>query len=364
MTDLTAAIAACFKAPHQRAMPRPEGMFDDDGEPLARAFDPNQPRDERGRWTDTGASDGSGKIKDKKGRTYDVKHKLGVNNEHHYEVYLGDKWIGEARLSHTGEYVVDLHIDPEFRRSGIASALYDHIEQHLGHPLVPSPVHQTEEGAAFWSGRDKPGIKAIGSNKKHKTVKARWIAGSPIKTIDDLVENAPPAQREMGAAGRAIAKKHGVQFKDPGVKTKSEKGIARTAVKAKERGAAGVTDVVRSTFVIDRPSQVEEIVADLGERFAVTVEDWKVTKQGYMDRSALVRFKNGMIGEIQFMDDGMSHAKSDTGGNGHGMYVEWRALNPRSSRARALSAQMRALYGAVTDAYTSDWKAVLGKAGT
>ena len=92
-------------------------------------------------------------ITDKQGESYNVKHSLGVNSEHIYEVSKGDKYVGEARLSHTGQYVVDLGVKPEFRHKGIAASLYNHIEKQLGHPLVPSPVYQTEAGQAFWKAR-------------------------------------------------------------------------------------------------------------------------------------------------------------------------------------------------------------------
>lgn len=84
---------------------------------------------------------------------YTVKHKLGINNEHHYTVHHAGKEVGEARLSHTGKHVVDLGIDKEHRRKGLASALYNHIEKHLGYKLSPSPTYQTSVGKAFWSSR-------------------------------------------------------------------------------------------------------------------------------------------------------------------------------------------------------------------
>lgn len=87
---------------------------------------------------------------------YVVKHKLGVNNEHHYTIHKDGKEVGEARLSHTGKYVVDLSVDKNHRRKGLATALYKHIENHLGYNLTPSPTHQTPDGKAFWASRKSP----------------------------------------------------------------------------------------------------------------------------------------------------------------------------------------------------------------
>jgi ribosomal protein S18 acetylase RimI-like enzyme len=95
------------------------------------------------------ASVGSGML-----NKFKIEKTKGVNDEPIYTVKDGDKYVGEARLSHTGEYVVDLGIQPEYRRKGIASELYDHIEKDLGTKLKPSPVYQTDAGKAFWEARN------------------------------------------------------------------------------------------------------------------------------------------------------------------------------------------------------------------
>ena len=71
-----------------------------------------------------------------------------------------------------------------------------------------------------------------------------------------------------------------------------------------------------------------------------------------------------MIGEIQFTDAEMANAKSDNGGNGHGKYVERRALDPDSSRAHELREEMQTLYGKVIDGYSPEWKAAAGSGGS
>ncbi len=84
---------------------------------------------------------------------YVVKHKLGVNREHHYTIHKDGNEVGEARLSHTGKHVVDLWVHEKHRRKGLATALYNHIETHLGHKLEPSQTWQTPDGKAFWASR-------------------------------------------------------------------------------------------------------------------------------------------------------------------------------------------------------------------
>lgn len=99
---------------------------------------------------------GNGSIQGKDGRAFDVTHGLGVNGEHHYHVMDAGQEVGEARLSHTGQYVVDLGVKPGYRSNGVASALYNHIENHIGRKLSPSPVYQTPAGQKFWASRRKP----------------------------------------------------------------------------------------------------------------------------------------------------------------------------------------------------------------
>ena len=100
-----------------------------------------------------------GVIQDRHGRPYTVRHTPGDIGEHEFRVFDGDRQIGYARLASTGDHVNDVRIgdhtgDPtEHRRRGIASALYGYIEQHLGHPLVPSPTWRTPDGKAFWRSR-------------------------------------------------------------------------------------------------------------------------------------------------------------------------------------------------------------------
>jgi hypothetical protein len=98
-----------------------------------------------------------GLILDKHGQEYTVDHSRGVNNEHVFTVMDGDVRAAYVRLSHTGEYVVDLDVggrwNPEYRRRGIATAMYDYIERGLGYRLQPSPTWRTDDGKAFWASR-------------------------------------------------------------------------------------------------------------------------------------------------------------------------------------------------------------------
>jgi hypothetical protein len=120
-------------------------------------------RDEGGKWTTGGAGGGKhlpdgAKISSPCDGTYvatigePVKTKFGVTPP---------KEIARVNLSDDKSYVTSVTVDPAYRRKGVASALYDHIESELGSKLKPSPTHRTPEGNKLWESRT--GASAAGN---------------------------------------------------------------------------------------------------------------------------------------------------------------------------------------------------------
>lgn len=167
----------------------------------------DEARDEHGRWT----ADGGGVLPGHP--DYNVTHKLGVNGEHHYEVWKGREWVGEARLSHTGKHVVDLGIKKEHRRQGIAQALYDHIEQHIGHKLEPSPVYQTAEGKRFWEQRGKRAEKVAKADPTDEELLAeaqRIVDGLDLSELQAVVTHTRDIGEEvLGNSGKLAVAEFG-----------------------------------------------------------------------------------------------------------------------------------------------------------
>jgi len=72
-----------------------------------------------------------------------------------YNVYLGSSEIGYVEI-YKGDDFVDLaNISPSFRRKGVATYVYDYIENDLGVKLKPSD-RQLQSHADFWKNRLKP----------------------------------------------------------------------------------------------------------------------------------------------------------------------------------------------------------------
>ena len=82
-----------------------------------------------------------------------------------YVVGLNGKEIGRANLAKKPDgtydnYFVSVRIDPEFRRQGVASRLYDFVQADTGQPLRPSPRFQTPDAKAFWEARLADEVRA------------------------------------------------------------------------------------------------------------------------------------------------------------------------------------------------------------
>jgi len=105
---------------------------------------------------------GSASLSDSHGVTWEVRHSVRSNKEgqvrHVYAVArpgspAGVNDGGGAETSWDRPRIMSVMVRPEQRRRGIATALYRHIESHLGVWLEQN-VMTTEDGAAFWSSRN------------------------------------------------------------------------------------------------------------------------------------------------------------------------------------------------------------------
>ena len=207
----------------------------------------------------------------------------------------------------------------------------------------------------------KPGTRGRGEVEV-KARRAEWVASSSIKTIEDVIAAAPIAQRSFAEAGRRIAEELGIEFKDPGWKTSSAKGIERTEQKIAgyaPEPAARVTDTARGAFVLSHPDQADEVIQKLGRTHEVLAEPWRTTPgANYTDRALLFRDRQtGLIGEVQLTEPKMAAAKVI----GHKMYEKARVM-PKGPAQDALNAEMAALYGAVLDGYKGTvWEIVDGR---
>lgn len=208
----------------------------------------------------------------------------------------------------------------------------------------------------------KPGTRGRGRFEV-ESKRDEWVASSSIKSMEDIIAAAPIAQVNFAEAGQAIAKELGIEFKDPGPKTSSAKGIERTQQKIDQRKGvvARVTDTARGAFILTAPDQADQVIQMLGKTHEVLAEPWRTIEEtGYTDRALLFRDKQtGLIGEVQLIEPKMLAAKMDRGG--HEMYEKGRVMEKGPEKDK-LFAQMQQLYGGVLDSYKgTPWEMVDGR---
>ena len=223
----------------------------------------------------------------------------------------------------------------------------------------------------------KEGVKARGDAVEK--VRDQWVKESPIKTIEDVIRDAPEAQRVLGEVGNRIAAAHGVKFKNPTAKTQTRdektgevienpKGVARILEKIADREAAGkptpmarVTDTARGTFVLNHPDDAEKVIGELAKTHEVVDEGWRtIPDSHYTDRPLLFRDRGtGLIGEIQLTHPELLDAKDNQGG--HQLYEASRSLPKGHPDIPKYNAKMQALYGKSLDKLDDDWKIIDGR---
>lgn len=289
-------------------------------------------------------------------RSVDLSEPVDVEIKQDGKFYLGDghhRWFAAGKTGRTLQAKIEVKAKP------IKALLENGIKKYS--PDQP----RTEDGK--WTdvgggSSDRVGIVASGMQAA-KDKRAEWAAQAKNQTIEQIIVAAPANQARLAATGAEIAAATGATFKNPDVKTKNERGLSRFKEKvAQGRAPANVVDIVRGGFAASTPEQARAIVAELAKRFPTIDEGWRMNEYNYFDRAALVRFPDGMIGEVQIMEPRLASAKSDKagGGGGHAMYVTARSLPEGNPTKVALVQQMKNLYGRAYEALSPSWKAELG----
>lgn len=179
-----------------------------------------------------------------------------------------------------------------------------------------------------------------------------FFANLPNRSMDEIYAVAQKHQDALIEVSRKLAQKYGVEFKEAKIKARAT--AEEKMVRKGYDSTAQLTDIVRGGFVVDTPAKADDVVRALGERYQVFDEGWKRTREGYVDRKALVRFDDGTIGEVQFWEPNMLAAKN---AEGHRLYEEWRVSTDESKR-KELSGKMNALYSAAEAKAGPDWGSV------
>ncbi len=130
-------------------------------------------------------------IKRKNPTDHDLISKLEVKKDFppygvKYEVYLGKRRIAFADIDHGSTEISFVQVSEGYKLRGVATFLYDYIEEDLGRKLKPSEAF-IEDGEAFWKARLKR------SNPKNKKLL------NELKIERKLKHRQPPVLNEVYA---------------------------------------------------------------------------------------------------------------------------------------------------------------------
>ena len=133
-------------------------------------------------------------IKDKTGKEFTVMY-IGIQDA--YVAFDGNKVVSKVTMKEPNK-VDHVFVDPSLRRRGIASAMYDRIEQAIGQKLVPSEL-QTDDGAALWRGRNKGAVPAKPKGKLKLKINESRSLGGQLKALAH--DTRPPRKQNRFPVG-------------------------------------------------------------------------------------------------------------------------------------------------------------------
>lgn len=225
-------------------------------------------------------------------------------------------------------------IESGLNRTGVETLIYPKPENSSG------IVHFDDLVPTYSAGVKASGMAAALAQK------TEWRKVAPDK-IEAVLAAAPVHQAELAKVAEEIAKKIGIKFSNPGVK--SENRIRQKIGRGKT--PQQVNDAVRGGFDVKTPQEADAIVKELAKHFEVSDEGWGRTAVGYFDRKAMVRFPDGMIGEVQMWPPGMLETKEK---KAHQLYEEWQKASPGPTKIQLAMAQT-ALFATVAAALPQGW---------
>lgn len=159
-------------------------------------------------------------------------------------------------------------------------------------------------------------------------------------SVGAMIARAAHPQSELDAFGTGY----------PAYRSGGTKSPARIAEKVTNEGYRSVTDlkdVARGAFVVDSVEEAERFAAAIRGRFKVVQDKgWKQQADSlYLDHKLIVRFDNGVRGEIQIVPRAVWDVKQ---GTGKGLYDVARSSNDERA-IEAARGKERALYASALE---------------
>jgi hypothetical protein len=201
-------------------------------------------------------------------------------------------------------------------------------------------------------------------------------------TAKQYYKKAQAPQKKIEKIGRELEKTLGdkVAFLTPGVKLLEK--VKNKIDERKYTGAWELTDVCRCGFAVKDSKDIEAIITRLSKDLEVLDEGINFRESGYFDHVLSVRFKNGVVGEIQLWEPHVlavkegsefvekifpKHLKEYVSGikvppkekSGHSLYEKQKDVAKDSKIWLKLEEEMKELYAWVSRSANTSWKASL-----
>jgi GNAT superfamily N-acetyltransferase len=78
---------------------------------------------------------------------------LGKSGEGQYVAQINGEYAGHAHVAQGQPFLASMHVHEDHTGKGVGHALHEHIEKQIGRPLVPNPLHLSEDQQEWWKKR-------------------------------------------------------------------------------------------------------------------------------------------------------------------------------------------------------------------
>lgn len=189
--------------------------------------------------------------------------------------------------------------------------------------ILPELRRSTEPGSDVRPNRDGAGdghttlapekgtpVRLVGLNAKaRRGVELEFKSKQKGYTVKQYYDAAKGPQKEIVKIGKELSEALGdeIAFLSPGVKKLEE---MRGKIKRKGyKDASNFTDVCRCGFAVKDASNIKAIINRISKDYEILDEGLAEVTGGYFDQKILVRFDNGIVGEVQIWEPHLLAAK-------------------------------------------------------
>jgi hypothetical protein len=343
--------------------------------PSTKAYDPNEPRDDQGQWTDEGGGTqhtipakflpkNLAQLKDHPavdsvddGRPNDTLFvSLAPGFYWSEQRSFGTETVGEALRMFRGVYWEGSGPPPwETKLAGqeaadtLAGIMNEGREQNhttlMGAKRFEKyDPNEPRDDIGRWTDGGG-GVEPIGRViPLNPDLKARITSTNIGKSVDVMRAEATINQKNLDGIGANLEDRGIASYEPPpsGYEVKSADSVMRKMRDEGYGGAHEITDYSRASFVIDHPADAQRVVDALRERGDVYDKNWQyIERTGYLDRKVYLQHPNGGLSEIQITPRGVFQVKV---GAGHRLYEVARLRSTPREVAGAAMRKSRNLY--------------------